>query len=51
MKLQKKKNFFFDIVPLKGYIASLVIFRFLARNQEKHCRNFKRLKFDKTANI
>ena len=33
MKLQKKK-IFFDGVPLKGYIASWVIFRFGARHKE-----------------
>ena len=29
----------FDGVPLKGYIASEVIFRFRARNENKHCGN------------
>ena len=36
MKLQKKKKF--DGVPI---VASLGIFRFWARNQEKHYENFK----------
>ena len=36
-KLRKKKFFFFFWmgVPLKGYVASLVIFRFGARNKKK----------------
>ena len=31
-KIRKKIFFFFDVVPLKGYIASYVIFRFCDRN-------------------
>ena len=34
-KITKKKKFFFDGVPLKGYIASKVIFRFGTRNKRK----------------
>ena len=30
-----KKKVSFDGVPLKGYVASFVIFRFCARNKEK----------------
>ena len=37
----RKKKFFFDAVPLKGYVASLVIFRFGTRNQTKHCGKIK----------
>ena len=37
----KKKKIFFDGVPLKGYIASKLFFRFFARNQTKHCANAK----------
>ena len=32
---------FFDGVPLKGYVASKVIFRFYAGNQIKHCGNIR----------
>ena len=34
-KIKKKKIFFFDGIPLKGYVASEVIFRFSARNKKK----------------
>ena len=31
-----------DDIPLKGYVASLIIFRFCARNKKKrHCWNIK----------
>ena len=33
----------FHGVPLKGYVASKVIFRFCARNQKQNCGNTKRL--------
>ena len=36
--IKLKKENFFEGVPLKSYIASLVIFRFCNRNQKKHCR-------------
>ena len=33
---------FLDGVPLKGYVASEVLFRFRARNRKKkHCRNIQ----------
>ena len=37
------KNKIFDGVPLKGYVASYVIFRSGARNKKKkkHCGNIK----------
>ena len=38
MKLQGKK---FDGLPLKGYVASKVIFRFCARNQKEHGGNIQ----------
>ena len=41
-KITHKKKF--DGVPLKGYVASLVIFRFGARNlkkKKKHCGNIQ----------
>ena len=28
-------------VPLKGYVASQVIFRFGARNEKQHCGNIQ----------
>ena len=31
----------FDGVPLKGYIASKVIFRFRTRNKKKYCGNIQ----------
>ena len=31
----------FDGIPLKGYVASKVIFRFGARNRKKHCGNIQ----------
>ena len=34
-KITKKKKI--DGVPLKGYVASKVIFRTCAKNQKKHC--------------
>ena len=34
------KFFFFYGVPLKGYIASLVMFRFCARNKKKAMREY-----------
>ena len=37
-KITKKGGFFYG-VPLKGYVASSVIFRFCARNQKTHCGN------------
>ena len=38
IKLQKKN---FDGVPLNGYVASEVIFRFGARNNKKYCGNIQ----------
>ena len=37
-KKKKKKN---RGVPLIGYVASLVMFRFCARNKKKHCGKIK----------
>ena len=34
-EITHKKKIFFDGVPLKGYVASQVIFRFGARNKKK----------------
>ena len=34
----KKKN---DGIRLKGYVASIVIFRFCARNQKRNCGNIQ----------
>ena len=31
----REKKSFFDGIPLKGYVASEVIFRFCARNKKK----------------
>ena len=39
IKLQKK-NFFYRI-PLQGYVASQVIFRFDTQNKQKHCGNIQ----------
>ena len=36
-----KKKMFFDGVPLKGYVASEVMFRFGARNNKKHFGNIQ----------
>ena len=38
-KIEKKH--IFDGIPLIGYIAFKVIFRFCARNQKKHCWKIK----------
>ena len=38
---KKKLFFFFNGVPLRGFVASQVIFRFCARKQKKHCGNIK----------
>ena len=38
-KITNKKNF--DGVPLTGYIASDVIFRFCAKNKKMHCGNIQ----------
>ena len=51
-KITKKS--FFDGVPLKGYVASKVIFRFCTRNQKKHYGNIQwlmTLKFQNMANM
>ena len=45
---------FFGGVPLKGYVASSVIFRFCARNQKQLCGKIKwliSLKLDKITNM
>ena len=34
-------EFFFYGVPLKGYVASQVIFGFRARNKKEHCGNIQ----------
>ena len=42
LRIIKLENIFFDGVPLKGYVASYVIFRFCARNNRKsHCGKIK----------
>ena len=38
-KITEKR--FFDGVPLKGYVGSLVIFRYCTKNQNKHCVNIR----------
>ena len=39
-KIKEKK---IDGVPIKDFVVSLVIFRFCARNEKKHCGKIKRL--------
>ena len=48
-KITKKKKI--DGVPLKGYVASKVIFRFGARNKKKYPGNIQRLMTLKFHNI
>ena len=38
-KITKRK--IFDGIPLKGYVASEVIFRFSTGNQKRNCGNIK----------
>ena len=38
-KITNKKKF--DGVPIKGYVASEVIFRFRAKNEKMHCANIQ----------
>ena len=51
-RIKIKRNF--DGVPLTGYVASEVIFRFCARNQKQHFWNINQLmtlEFDKITNM
>ena len=49
-----KKKIFLMVFPLKGYVASEVIFRFRTKNKKMHCGNIQllmTLKFHYITNI